>query len=356
MRWGPFEIAGIAVTFGVALVLALRLLPELPLGPQSSPRLLEIPPFEVPSDSFFVEAAGDDLSQMVLWHGLGDSIENARRADILFIGDSRMPVGLREEIIVPAAAGLGLRVFSLACGHVERVPFALELIRKHDLRPKIVVAVGGPHIFRDMWSAPAEKARTLTRWQAWTTWIEADARWRLQSWLHSWLPKIDWFDRDLIKSWIIYRSARTGWLLPVVEPSQSIPVGVAADDPSYAKFLSLARDLKQELDRRGALLVLSVVPYRDTRTGHLPFLAQELGVPFVLPSFDGVVTADSSHLSRSSAASYAKAFWNQFVALPEVRQKLSLPDPRRQAPDSAWGVSGPSESHGGTSDPVGEAP
>ena len=82
--------------------------------------------------------------------------------------------------------------------------------------------------------------------------------------------------------------------------------------------------LKQELDRRGALLVLSVVPYHDTRTGHLPFLSRELGVPMVLPSFDGVLTADGSHLSRSSAASYAEAFWSQFLALPEVRKKLSL--------------------------------
>ena len=324
MRRGPFKIAGVAVTFSVGFVIALHVLPRLPLGPQTASRLLDIPPFEVPSDSFFVEAAGDDLSQMVLWHGLGDSIENARRADILFVGDSRMPVGLREEIIVPAAAALGLRVFSLACGHVERVRFALELIRKHDLRPKIVVVVGGPHVFKDVWSAPAEQARKLTRWQAWTAWIEADARWRLQSWLHSWLPKIDWFDRDLIASWIMYRSTRTGWLLPVVEPSSSIPIGVAPDDPSYAWLLPLARELKQELDRRGALLVLSVVPYHDTRTGHLPFLSHELGVPMVLPSFDGVLTADGSHLSRSSAASYAEAFWSQFLALPEVRKKLSL--------------------------------
>ena len=325
MRRGPLKIAAVAATFSVGFLAATHVLLSLPLASQ---RLLDIPRFEVPSDSFFVEAAGDDLSQMVLWHGLGDSIENARRADILFVGDSRMPVGLREEIIVPAAAALGLHVFSLACGHVGRVPFALELIRKHDLRPKIVVVVGGPHVFRNLWSAPEEQARKLTRWQAWTAWIEADARWRLQSWLHARLPKIDWFDRDLIANWIMYRSTRTGWLLPVVEPSSSIPIGVAPDDPSYAWLLPVARELKQELDRRGALLVLSVVPYHDTRTGHLPFLSHELGVPMVLPSFDGVLTADGSHLSRSSAASYAEAFWSQFLALPEVREKLSLENPR----------------------------
>jgi hypothetical protein len=53
-------------------------------------------------------------------------------------------------------------------------------------------------------------------------------------------------------------------------------------------------------------------------------LAQELGVPVVFPSFDGMFTADGSHLDRSSATSYAKAFWSQFLALPEVRNTLSL--------------------------------
>ena len=37
----------------------------------------------------------------------------------------------------------------------------------------------------------------------------------------------------------------------------------------------------------------------------------------MLPSFDRLVTADGSHLARSSAESYAKAFWSQLLALPE---------------------------------------
>jgi hypothetical protein len=327
MRGQPLEMLGMAATFAVAFLVAMVVLPRLPLGPKGSPRLLTVPSFTVPRGSFFAETTGDEISQLVLWHALGDSIAHARRADILFIGDSRMPMGLRQADIVPAAGALGLRVFSLACGHVERVPFALKLIRKHDLRPKVVVVVGGPHLFRDVLSGPAEKAMKLTRWRAWTQWTEADARWRLQSWVHAWLPKIDWFGQRLTSSWILYRSTRTGWLIPVVEPSARYPIGFDREDASYAPSLPVARALKDELDRRGAALILSLVPYGDTRTGHLPFLARELGVPVVLPSFDGLATADGSHLDRSSAESYGKAFWSQLLALPEVREKLSLDDP-----------------------------
>ena len=338
MRRRPLEILGVAVTFAVAFLVATDVLPRLPLGPKRSQRILTIPNFKVPSGSFFAETTGDEISQMVLWHALGDSIAHARRADILFIGDSRMPIGFREEDIVPAAGALGLRVFSLACGHVERVPFALKLIRKHDLRPKVVVVVGGPHMFRDMLSGPAKKAMKLTKWRAWTQWIEADARWRLQSWLHAWLPKIDWFGQPLTSSWILYRSTRTGWLIPVLEPSASYPIGFDREDASYAPSLPVARELEEELDRRGAALILSMVPYGNTRVGHLPFLARELGVPVVLPSFDGLATADGSHLARSSAESYGKAFWSQLLALPEVREKLSLdgPSPKGRTGGREW--------------------
>jgi len=51
----------------------------------------------------------------------------------------------------------------------------------------------------------------------------------------------------------------------------------------------------------------------------------------MLPSFDRLVTADGSHLARSSAESYAKAFWSQLLALPEVREKLSLDGPAPKA-------------------------
>jgi len=181
-----------------------------------------MPVFDVPGeDSFFVYSVSDELSQMVLYHGLGKSIANARRADILFVGNSRMPLGLREDVIVPAAEKLGLRAFSLGCGHSEKIRFALDLIRKHDLRPKVVVVVGGPNLFTEGLSGPAKHAEQMTRWQAWKEWTEAEGRWDFQRIVHSWLPKIDFVGQNLTSSWIIYRSSRNGWWLPAIEPQGS---------------------------------------------------------------------------------------------------------------------------------------
>jgi len=324
MRTRIVQIAGIAAAFVVSFTAAVITLPQLPVGEKPHASAHKMPEFEVPPDAFFIYSTGDELSQMVLYHGLGDSIDHARQADILFVGDSRMPLGLREEVIVPEAAKLGLRVFSLGCGHVEKVRFALDLIRKHDLRPKLVVVAGGPHVFEDALSEPAEQAEELTHWQAWKTWTEAEGAWAIQMRLHSWLPKIDWFGPGLSFPWIVYRSSRTGWWLPAREPNGSYPVRVAKEAPSYEKYLPLAREFKEELDRRGAGLVLTVVPYGDTRSGHLPYLARELGVPMVVPGFDGMFTSDGSHLNRASARQYSKLFWSRFIALPQVRAKLAL--------------------------------
>jgi len=325
--------------FGASFAVVTCLLPRLLSWSGKTPRVEWMPRFEVPGDdSFFVYSTGDELSHLVLYHNLGDSIENARRADILFLGNSRMPLGLREEVIVSEAEKLGLRVFSLATGHAEKLDFDLALIRKYDLHPKIVVAVGGPNYFKAGVSKRAAAAMKLTRWQAWKEWTEASSAWTFQRMLHSWLPKIDCDGQDLTSPWIIYRSSRTGWWRPALEPPGKSPVKLAREDDSYRRLLPEARKLKKELDARHALLVLTMVPYAATRSGHIPYLSHELAVPAVLPSFDGLFTREGSHLTRESGERYAKAFWDQFIALPAVRKKLSLGGPPADAAADAKAV------------------
>ncbi len=312
----------VALWLGLAFLAASWVFPRLHLRP-GLPRSLEIPRFESPGrDAFFSFSVGEELSQSVLYHDLGSSIDHARQADILFFGNSRMPLGLREEAIVPAAEESGLRVFSLACGHSEKTRFALELIRRHDLRPAVVVASGGPHLFTEGISEVAERAMGMKRWEAWKEQLEIRGKWALQSRIHTRLPKLDLLGDPLVSRWIIYRSSRTGWWRPVTEPDVGEPVTVIDDFASYDFLLPLASELQQELRARGAQLVLTMVPYRDSRIGHLPFLAKALGVPYVLPPFDGLRLADGSHLDRDSGRRYGEAFWERFVRLPEIRKRL----------------------------------
>lgn len=307
---------------------AVMAIPRLPLRPPPHPELRKTPRLEIPqSDSFFVASVGDELSQKVLYHALGESISHARQADILLLGDSRAQMGLREDVIVPAAARLGLRVFTLACGHAERLPFFLEVIRKNDLRPKIVVAVGGEHIWGEDMSGPAERAVAESHWEAWKEWIEGRAAWNVQRVLHSYLPRVDFFDQKLEDGWVMYRSARTGWWRPALQPTtEDYPIDYSTEDTGdHQGLLPFARKFKNELDARGTLLVLSIVPYGDTRARYLPFLSHALSVPAVVPSFEGMFTSDVSHLGPKSSRQYSHRFWTAFIAVPEVRRRLGLP-------------------------------
>jgi len=292
-----------------------------------------MPSFDVPGDEvFFTYSASGERSHLALYHDFGDSIANARDADILFIGNSRMPLALREEVLVPAAEALGLKVFSVATGHSESVEFALELLRRHDLRPKVVVAVGGPNYYRDRLSDRGAAVAELTAWQAWKEWFESGMKWSFQRAIHSRLPKLDWFDQPLTTDWVIYRSSSTGWWRPAREPRGRIPVGYVRERQSYEQILPTARELRDEVRDRGGVLVLTAAPYQRTRSGHLPYLSDELGVPAVLPAMDEMFTSDGSHLDRDSGTRFARAFWAEFVSLDSVRRRLELDPPGRETP------------------------
>ncbi|MCP4397463.1 MAG: hypothetical protein GY801_09230 [bacterium] len=98
----------------------------------------------------------------------------------------------------------------------------------------------------------------------------------------------------------------------------------------------MATEFKQEMDRINALVVLTVVPYRNTQIGHLAYLSEKLGVTVVLPPFDGLRLSDGSHLNRESARRFSKMFWDEFIATPEIRKRLlDRPD---QSPQPGTGA------------------
>ncbi len=315
----------LVLIFVVSFAITFTLLPYLPLRNGSQARPVEIPAYpKQADDAFFVTNGSEELSHIALYHEIGASIEHARQADILLIGNSRQQTGLLEEVINIEASKLGLKTFTIATGHSDKTRFALELIRKHDLRPLVLINSGGPFVFREGLSPWAREVMAMSQWDAQKRFRERSAAWWVQSNLHRHLPRLDFFNTGPTYPWIHYRSEKTGWWRNALEPPGRIPVSVQAERASYRFTLPLARELKREMDERDALLVLTTVPYLNTRSGHLAYLSRELGIPYVLPSFDNMQTADGSHLNRDSALHYSGEFWRSFVALDEVRKKLSL--------------------------------
>ncbi len=317
----------VPILIGLSAYATSQLLPRLPLKDGQPPQLQRYPKFIRPGpDSFFAVPEHTELSHSVLFHGLGRSIENARQADVLFLGNSRMPLGLREEFLVPKAEERGLHLFSLATGYAERLTFPLAVIRKHDLRPRVLVVSGGPQIFRSGISVVAQEAFRMSRWDALKQSFEESAAWRFRTRLHSVIPKIDFFGRRLHSDWIIYRSERTGWWQPVASPKGQQKATLAQTSPkTWNGMLPRVRKFNQEMRDRGTLLVLTTVPYAEGHVSHLAFLSKELGIPAIIPSFDGAMMVDDSHLDRESAARVSAEFWDSFIHNPDVKRALGLP-------------------------------
>ena len=147
---------------------------------------------------------------------------------------------------------------------------------------------------------------------------------QMKSLLHHYLPHLDFIRKKGFYRWIHYRSEETGWWRNAVEAKGKSPIRVASEPNNYRITQPLIQELIKEMEDRNTLLVTTIVPFGRTQSGHLPYFTQQFNIPYVLPSFDNMKTADGSHLNQKSALIYSKRFWDSFIQLEDVRKKLRL--------------------------------
>ena len=77
--------------------------------------------------------------QDIFYHGIGPSIENARKADILFVGHSKVELGMDWRSLEEFGARYGIKIFNMALPGERSGSIFLAIIKKFDLRPRILV-------------------------------------------------------------------------------------------------------------------------------------------------------------------------------------------------------------------------
>jgi hypothetical protein len=293
----------VLLTFGAWLVI-----------PGFAGRARNISVAQRPPDSAYYLAhdRGGHLDHHVLYHGIdAEAIENLKQADVLFVGTSRMMFALRSRVIRPWADAHGLTYYALGFGFREGDTWALELIKKYDLRPRIVV-VNVDGFFGRPLSEWAERVRKDTPFGARKLFWEGELGHETRRVVHRVIPNwIDLYGRPGFpfgNEFIAYRSRRDGiwaispWPKPVMpayaEDYGPAPVGPRIGDP--------ARAFKAELDQRGSQMIVTYVPTPDDAGGNPVALGALLNVPVVGMDVDGLTSHDGSHLSEESAV-----FWSQ---------------------------------------------
>jgi hypothetical protein len=285
-------------------------------------RPMDIAAAEPPAvrDSYYLASdKGGHVDHHVLYHGTDAGVvEYLRTSDVLLLGSSRLLFALTRQDLRSFFPRHGLTYYMLAFGHREHDAFPRAIIERFDLRPKLVI-VNADGFFAGDQSPWAERVVSDSRFDALKLWFEAEAAHAVRRRLHDWWPHLP----DVLRGereFIAYRSRIDGtWIVATSFAGLGAPMVPPSSDPVVRnpKRLVTAREFKAEVEARGGRLVLCQVPAPGISRASAEWLASELGVPLVAPRLDDLSTVDGSHLTRDSAARFARAFFDELE--PVVR-------------------------------------
>jgi hypothetical protein len=276
----------------------------------------EVPAIDLPDSSWFPVLTPNSmqLDHTILWNGIGPSIDNAGRADVIFVGNSTLGFALSDHELRAFEKRSRVSAFSLTLP-AETAWFTMDLIEKFDLRPRVVVAnVPGFFGWRDgpfAKSARAEDAwagRTLVWEQRLAAVVWPPVSRMLPSFLMPRSPST------------LLRSSTNGTWRPGHLPSRRVPVRAQSGSPAWDQAAALR--FRDALAARGAQLVLMCVPNgRDEcSAASMEPIARALGVPAVCPRVDGPLwMVDTSHMRPLSGKRFGRAFLRQLGTLDVVR-------------------------------------
>ncbi|HET9869584.1 MAG TPA: hypothetical protein VFR02_03680, partial [bacterium] len=147
-----------------------------------------------------------------LYYGIGPAVENARRADILLLGNSRVLFAFRAPAVRAFEQKSGLKVFNFCFPANDGLVMAWEAIQRNDLRPSLVVV--NENQFFDLGRSPYGTGTVEEgRWGAWTRVWEDGMSWDARCWLHRFFPRFGFGDLYPAQPTVTVQSSRDGCLL-----------------------------------------------------------------------------------------------------------------------------------------------
>jgi hypothetical protein len=243
------------------------------------------------------------------------ALDYARNADVLVIGNSRLQVALSNDATADWFKHASARYYLLAFSYNEDMVFTEQLLRR--MNPSASVYIINVDDFFERRETAAAKSILH----------DPDAQSRYESkrssqWLHR--PICGRFPKLCGQRFVIFRSRETGAYYRIprdepVVPQNAVSYNLWVDPAAVKDSTALAIDfLKQHA--KGKCVILTNVPYPETRMGDAEAIAAGVGLPLVAPKLDGLNTSDGYHLDRPSADRWSRAFLE--AAGPEIRSCL----------------------------------
>jgi hypothetical protein len=276
----------------------------------------------------------------IVFHDLGRTIENARKADIIFIGHSMLLWGLNWKVLRDFESKHGIRFFNLGSAGDGSGEFLLRVIKKHGLHPNMWVINADDNAanffavslddFGNFGRTAANQVMKYGRWQSIKNVYGRNLRWRFESLLRD-LPEV--FVRRIYRhgtGLVTYRSAVDGnWYLDgvasyVSKKTETIKLTRTSCPSTPEEILGAKRYVKEI----GGSIAITQVPYHRACAERVLDIANALNAPaFVFDATEYTSSDGGGHLDAEGSEKYSRLMLAQlentdaFRAL--VRKKLA---------------------------------
>jgi hypothetical protein len=256
-----------------------------------------------------------DYEHGAFWFDLEPTAKDfAKRADVVFLGNSRMQVAFSAAATADWFSAIPARYYLLGFSYGENVIMTEELLRKLQPRAKAYV-INVDDFFERVETAPMK-----------TILHEPDARDRYEM-KRRWQHVHEWICTKLSAlcggDYVIFRSRETGAYTKKTDRDLITPVSDdwAVDQHLVKSSTSVAKDFLAKLTIPRECVILTVVPTVGTRIGNVTAIAEALGIPLMTPELSqGLLTFDGSHLDKASAERWSQAFFE--MANSKIRSCL----------------------------------
>lgn len=256
-----------------------------------------------------------DYDHGAVWFGLEpDTQTYAAKADVLFLGNSRMQFAFSTIATDKWFAATDASHYLLGFSHNENVNFAEPLLAKLKPQAKVYV-IGVDRFFGDRITGPASEilndAQIERRYKEKRLWQQIHRKVCARA---AWLCG---------NTFGYFRASKTGhWVVRGMGKNDTSPVsdGEPIEQELWSRNATLAQQFIDELPVDQNCVLLTLVPYPKARTAEAQALAAALGLDLIKPEVEGLRTYDGSHLDGDSAQRWSKAFFD----LADVRIKQCL--------------------------------
>jgi hypothetical protein len=253
-----------------------------------------------------------DYEHGAFWFGLEPVLESASKADVLFLGNSRLEKAFSVSPTADWFSAASARYYLMGFSYGENMSFTAPLLRK--MQPTASVYVINVDDFFDRTITPPGR----------TVMDDPQGRSRYEGkrfWQHVQQRVCGTFERLCGLKGVTFRSRETGGYLMRELPG-NVPVSYdeTVSQDEIDRGTAAAKDFLKEFTQ-GKCVILTLVPTVETRSGYGKAIAAALGMKLVTPDVPGeLATGDGSHLNAESAERWSQAFFQ--AAGPEIRSCL----------------------------------